>query len=123
MTRAAGPLSKAASEFTLAISVIKETEAKMQQNQKELTTLLSNLEKYTNTIPNLWSQYESRFNKVDDDLSKAFRELTKGSQEFSSSIQIFVTQLDEQFSKAITGLSGAIQELTEEREQSNVNRR
>ena len=95
----------------------------MQQNQKELTTLLSNLEKYTNTIPNLWNQYESRFNKVDDDLSKAFRELTKGSQEFSSSIQIFVTQLDEQFSKAITGLSGAIQELTEEREQSNVNRR
>ena len=123
VTRAAGPLSKAASEFSLAISVIKETEAKMQQNQKELTTLLSNLEKYTNTIPNLWNPYESRFNKVDDDLSKAFRELTKGSQEFSSSIQIFVTQLDEQFSKAITGLSGAIQELTEEREQSNVNRR
>jgi DNA repair exonuclease SbcCD ATPase subunit len=123
VSRAAEPLSEAASEFSLAIGVIKETEAKMQQNQQELTTLLINLQKYTDTIPNLWNQYESRFNKVDGDLAKAFNELTKGSQEFSSSIQSFVSQLDEQFSKAIKGLSGAIQELTDEREQSTVNQR
>jgi hypothetical protein len=123
VTRAAGPLSQAASEFSIAISVIKETEAKMQQNQKELSILLINLQEYTNTIPSLWSQYESRFNKVDGDLAKAFQQLTEGSQEFSSSIQGFVTELDDQFSKAIKGLSGAIQELTDEREQSTVNQR
>lgn len=82
-----------------------------------------NLQKYTETIPNLWNQYESRFNKVDADLAKAFLELTKGSHEFSSSVQVFVTQIDEQFSKAIQGLGGAIQELTDEREQSMVNQR
>jgi len=123
VTLAAEPLSEAASEFSLAIGIIKETEIKIQQNQQELTKLLLNLQKYSDTIPNLWNQYESRFNKVDGDLAKAFSELTKGSHEFSSSIQVFVTQLDDQFSKAIKGLSGAIQELTDEREQSAVNQR
>jgi hypothetical protein len=123
VSRAAEPLSGAASEFISAISVIKDTEAKMQKNQQELAALLINLQKYTDAIPNLWNQYESRFNKVDADLAKAFSELTKGSNEFSSSIQVFVSQLDDQFSKAIKGLSGAIQELTDEREQSVVNQK
>lgn len=123
VSRAAEPLAEAAGEFTLAIDIIKETEAKIQRSQHELSLLLINLQKYAESIPNLWNQYESRFNKVDSDLANAFQELTKGSQEFSASIEVFVTQLDEQFSKAITGLSGAIQELTDEREQSMVNQR
>ena len=123
VSRAAGPLSEAANEFTGAISVIKDMEVKMQQTQKELSNLLISLQEYTNTIPNVWSQYESRFNKVDGDLAKAFQQLTEGSKEFSSTIEVFVTQLDEQFSKAIKGLSGAVQELTDEREQSTINQR
>jgi len=120
---AAEPLSEVASEFSKAIGIIKETETKMQQNQQQLTTLLNNLEKYTDSIPTLWNQYESRFNQVDDDLAKAFQQLTQGSQEFRASIRDFVIEVDKQFGTAITGLSGAIQELTDEREQSSITQR
>jgi len=123
INRAAEPLSEVASEFSKAIGIIRETETKMQQNQQQLTTLLINLEKYTDSIPTLWNQYESRFNQVDDDLAKAFQQLTQGSQEFSASIRDFVIEVDKQFGSAITGLSGAIQELTDEREQSSINQR
>lgn len=123
VSRAAEPLSDVASEFASAIDLIKKIEITMQRNQQELTSLLINLKKYSDTIPTLWNQYESRFNKVDGDLAKAFAELTKGSNEFSSTIQVFVTQLDQQFSTAIKGLSGAIQELTDEREQSALSQK
>lgn len=81
--------------------------------------MLVGLQKFSETIPNLWKQYEDRFNKVDGDLGKAFGELAQGSEQFRSSIQEFVKLLDQQFSKAINGLSGAIKELAEEREQSS----
>ncbi len=123
VSRAAEPLSEAASEFIKAINIIKETEAKMQQNQQQLTTLLVNLEKYSDAIPTLWNQYESRFKQVDDDLAKAFQQLSQGSQEFSASIRDFVIEVDKQFGLAINGLSGAIQDLTDEREQLPINQR
>ena len=120
---AAAPLSQVALEFKAAINVIKETESNMQENQMQLKTLLANLQKYNETIPTLWNQYESRFSKVDEDLGEAFNKLTTSSNQFNSSIEVFVTEIDTQFSKAISGLSGVIQELTNEREESQNNQK
>jgi ABC-type transporter Mla subunit MlaD len=119
VSNAAQPLGEVSVGITKALQVMQETEARVQRNQQELNSMLVGLQKFSETIPNLWKQYEDRFNKVDGDLGKAFGELAQGSEQFRSSIQEFVKLLDQQFSKAINGLSGAIKELAEEREQSS----
>jgi ABC-type transporter Mla subunit MlaD len=116
---AAQPLGEVSVGITKALQVMQETEARIQRNQQELNGMLIGLQKFSETIPNLWEQYEERFNKVDLDLGEAFGKLAEGSDEFRSSIDGFVRQIDDNFSKAINGLSGAIKELAEEREQSS----
>jgi len=118
VSTAAQPLGEASAGISKALATMQETETRIQKNQQELNNMLLGLQKFSETIPNMWKQYEDRFNKVDGDLAKAFGELAKGSDEFRSSIGEFVKLLDEQFSKAINGLSGAIKELAEEREQT-----
>jgi chromosome segregation ATPase len=118
VSNAAQPLSEVSVGITKALQVMQETEMRIQRNQQELNSMLLGLQKFSETIPNLWKQYEDRFNKVDGDLGKAFNELAQGSEQFRSSIGEFVTLLDEHFSSAIKDLSGAINELAEEREQS-----
>lgn len=112
------PLSQASLAFTSALEAIKATEARMQQNQSELQTMLKALETFSETIPALWGQYEARFNKVDNDLGNAFTQLAEGSESFKSSVEVYVKELNNQFADAVSKLSGAINELADEREQN-----
>ena len=82
--------------------------------------MLVDLQKFTESIPALWQQYEARFNKVDEDLGQAFGQLAKGSEEFQFSVKEFVSSLDGSFSNALNRLSGAVKELQEERENAQL---
>lgn len=114
------PLSQASLAFTSALEAIKATETRMQQNQGELQVMLKALETFSETIPELWTQYEARFNKVDNDLGNAFKQLAEGSEAFRSSVEVYVKALNDQFADAVSKLSGAINELADEREQNTA---
>lgn len=114
------PLSQASLAFTSALEAIKATETRMQQNQGELQVMLKALETFSETIPELWTQYEARFNKVDNDLGNAFKQLAEGSETFRSSVEVYVKALNDQFADAVSKLSGAINELADEREQNTA---
>lgn len=114
------PLSQASLAFTNALEAIKATETRMQQNQGELQAMLKALETFSETIPALWNQYEARFNKVDNDLGNAFKQLAEGSESFRSSVENYVKSLNDQFADAVSKLSGAINELADEREQNTA---
>lgn len=114
------PLNQASLAFTNALEAIKATEARMHQNQGELQGMLKALETFSETIPGLWTQYEARFNKVDNDLGNAFKQLAEGSETFRSSVEVYVKALNDQFADAVSKLSGAINELAEERDQNAV---
>ncbi len=116
MNNAIQPLTETSVGFTKVFQAIQETETRIQGSQQHLNTMLVDLQKFTESIPALWQQYEGRFNKVDEDLGQAFGQLAKGSEEFQVSVKEFVTSLDGSFSNALNRLSGAVKELQEERE-------
>ncbi len=120
MNDAIQPLSETSLGFTKALQVIHETENRIQDSHQQLGVMLVDLQKFTETVPTLWQQYEGRFDKVDDDLKSAFEALAKGSDDFRSSVQGFVSSLDEPFERALRTLGGAIQELRQEREDSQI---
>lgn len=117
ISTAANPLADVSIGLNGALKQLQETEQQIQQNQAELRQILDGLRSYSETIPQLWQQYETRFHEVDGDLAKAFGELADGSEQFRNSVKEFVSELDEKFTISIEKLSGAIRELTEEREQ------
>ncbi|MDP8568316.1 hypothetical protein [Methylophilus aquaticus] len=114
------PLSQASLAFTNALEAIKATEMRMQQNQGELQAMLNELKTFSETIPELWNQYEARFSKVDNDLGNAFKQLAEGSESFRLSVENYVKSLNDQFAEAVSKLSGAINELADEREQNTA---
>lgn len=120
MNNAIQPLTETSAGFTKVFQAIQETETRIQSSQQHLNTMLVDLQKFTDSIPALWQQYEARFNKVDEDLGQAFGQLAKGSETFQVSVKEFVTSLDDSFSNALNRLSGAVKELQEERESAQL---
>lgn len=120
MSNAIQPLTETSAGFTKVFQAIQETEARIQGSQQNLNTMLVDLQKFTESIPVLWQQYEARFNKVDEDLGQAFGRLAEGSKEFQSSVEGFVKSLDGSFSNALDRLGGAVRELQEERENAQL---
>lgn len=64
-----------------------------------------------------WSDYQSRFEKVDEDLGRTVDSLTTASKEGERSTLEFTERLDQSFDSAITKLDGAIARLGEQLEQ------
>lgn len=112
------PLSHTSEQIQKALEITHETETRLVESQKQMATLLTSLDGFTEKLPTVISQYEERFTKVDQDLASAFSELAKGSDEFKASIIQFIQSFDTQVENAIRLLSAAIQDLQEEREES-----
>ncbi len=120
VSAAAQPLNTVTAEMSAMLEQIQESERRLVQNQAEMNRLLNEMQKYSEIIPSLWQQYESRFRDIDSDLANAFGELANGSEKFRSSVETYVRDVDEKFSHSLDKLSGVIREFTEERESSLV---
>jgi len=63
-------------------------------------------------VQQIWSEYEKRFDGVDQSLSNVFKEIDQATQSYSLNIRNFVVELENQTSAITRDLAGAISDLS-----------
>jgi ABC-type transporter Mla subunit MlaD/ABC-type phosphate/phosphonate transport system permease subunit len=116
VSNAVNPLAKASDGITQVASSILQTEKRLQEGQAVLHQMLEQIRFIEGNIPHILKEYEERFGKVDEDLSKAFEKLSEGSDQFQHAMVDVVLKLDNSFNNALNALGSKIDELAETQE-------
>ena len=113
VSNAVNPLAKASEGITQVASSMVQTERRLQEGQAVLHQMLEQIRFIEGNIPHILKEYEERFGKVDEDLSKAFEKLSEGSDQFQHAMADVIEKLDTSFKNALNALGSKIEELAE----------
>lgn len=100
------PMTQTAS--TLASTVQGVQTLSSSVNEASQSLLNSN-----QTVTQVWQQYQTRFEQVDEDVAKVFQELSSGVENYRQQVEGFTRRLDDSLNNAVKSLSSVITELVE----------
>lgn len=125
----AGAMSDAAKEIRGGLMPFQEVGRLMSESTRSLETSLGEvagrieaaldsaralserLEGVSEGLSGVWGSYQERFEKVDEDLERAFETLHQAVELQQEQVQDFVQKLDASFDRALQGLSSGIDSI------------
>ncbi len=87
---------------------LSTTASQLQQTFDVASQLSDTLQQASTQLQQTWEAYRQRFESVDEDLEKAFRQLSESIQNQQQQVQDFAKQMDSQLSRAVTNLNGTV---------------
>lgn len=122
MAQAAGDVRSGLAPFQETAGAIREATENLERSLADLVgrteASLSSAQRLSDSLSNTsdslskaWEDYQSRFEKVDDDLERAFSSMRDAVANQQSQVQEFVQKLDASFDKSTSSLGGGIEAL------------
>ena len=105
------PIRGMSSEFVQTSKEMHGVSQKINETSTELSRAVTNIAELQNDIKAAWKNYTTRFESVDNALSKVFEELDAGLGRYTQSIKEFIEGLDQHTSSIVSDLAGASSEL------------
>lgn len=114
---AGAPLAETATRFQQSLEQLQNLMQTLQnageslaQNQRDAAQNLRHTEQQ---VQQVWSNYQQRFEHVDDDLGQVFNALSQGLDHYRQQVEQFTSRLDESLNQSVKALNGVIGELVE----------
>lgn len=104
LARTAEHLMSVGRELSQAIPVVR-------QATEQLSTASAGLAQHSDLVRQVWEQQRERFEKLDQELQRAFDAFHRGVNQYLDKVKQFSEDLDQLFGNAIQDLAGAINEL------------
>lgn len=111
--QAGAPISSTAERFASAAQQIETVSQSILQTQTKLAEMADAIRDGADRVQESWVSYTERFEKVDDDLSRAFCQIQEGTDAYHNRILEYVKKIDDHFSHSLGILGGGIEELKE----------
>ena len=89
-------------------SSLQHTNASLREGSQSAHSALTTASKQVGEV---WTAYQARFENVDEDLARTFKELSHGVENYHRQVENFVTKLDQSLNQAVTALSNVVAEL------------
>jgi len=120
------PILSANRSISEASSSLTEVSNNMQSLINYSKTSLQSIENISSGLEKAWSSYKEKFEKVDEDVVKAFEVMQDGLKNFTDQATGFIKDIDSSFANSlglfggvIVELKDSIEELTESKNQKN----
>jgi uncharacterized protein YukE len=111
--QAGRPLEEAARqirESTISLKGMQQTLGQASGQNRELAERLGRI---AGELERSWSAYADRFDQVDSQLERVFKEFLEGTRSYQELVRSFNTDLDRSLNGALRNLGGGIKELGE----------
>ena len=112
MSETVGSISDAVSVINSAVEKGAQSSSDIAQSTAAIYGAVEQLDSSNSKVQQVWSEYEKRFDGVDQSLSNVFREIDQATQSYSQNIKVFVEELEKQTSTITRDLAGAISDLS-----------
>ena len=96
-----------------SLSNISETIGKLSELQEGMNNTVEAINSATSTMQNTWSDYQSRFEGVDESFTKSVETFGKFMNASQQNAQEFVKEIEKQFTSSSQTLSSAIVQLND----------
>ena len=120
ITEAAEPVSRAAGDIRAASDKTADVLARTSDMVDRTDSLVSTLEQHQRSVAEAWSQYQDRFEGIDQSLARVFQQIDDGLSGYCDQVKQFANELDkttsgtvQQLASATSELSGTIEDLIE----------
>lgn len=108
---ATSPLNSVSERLASTAEAIDSAGQSFTVTQEQLQRLSSEISGAVDTMQTSWSDYQSRFENVDESLGQVVNELVSGADLYRQNVQEFVTDLDSNFQRAVTSLAAGVESL------------
>jgi len=89
-----------------------EITAEASRSVESIQTSVTELKDSNDQLKNLWSDYEKRFEGVDESLGLVFKEIDEGTQRYAEMMKNSVGELDTQTASMVKMIAGAVGDLS-----------
>ena len=113
LERAVKGIGEASVATEAATQKIGEAALRAQEASTSLKTALEEFGQHQTSLKQIWTQYEKRFNGLDESLAGTFQQIEQGLERYAHLANDFITELDSHTGKITSMLAGAVQELNE----------
>jgi chemotaxis regulatin CheY-phosphate phosphatase CheZ len=112
MTETVDSISDAVSVINSVVEKGAQSSSDIAQSAAAIYGAVEQLDSSNSKVQQIWSEYEKRFDGIDQSLSNVFREIDQATQSYSQNIKFFVEELEKQTSTITRDLAGAISDLS-----------
>lgn len=109
----ASPLANALETFQIMLSRLDNLTQTLNSFQHTHIQALQSMENTSKNMVQAWEQYQTRFEKVDEDVANIFQHLSKGLDDYRRQVEHFTGGLDQSMNTAVQSLNQVIAELVE----------
>lgn len=105
------PIRETAGQFGATSAEMQGVAQKIVDTTNELSQAVSKIGELQEDIKNVWQNYQSRFERIDEGMAKVFQELDDGLGRYTQTVKGFIEGLDQHTSSIVKDLAGASNEL------------
>ena len=109
----AEPVGRAALDIRASTEKTADTLVRMDELVGRVVVLISNLEQHQKSVADAWTDYQDRFEDIDQSLGQVFQQIDDGLSGYCAQVKKFAEELDDKTSMTIQHLASATGDLNQ----------